>query len=225
MDNSVQGHSDERLSQAFHLLAQAPDAVVYETFEEVSQWISRLLGRAVEGHEYQVTLLALRLALEAGEVRTTQGIRQVIWAGMLHDLGKSAIDPRITNKPGALSDQELLIMRQHPGLGCRLAATAPGADAEILGAINHHHERWDGNGYPLGLIGESIPVLARILMVADVYDALVTDRPYRPAWTSEEALTYLQQHAGSNFDPRLVHVFVHQVIGNSGLRGGDVPLV
>ncbi|WP_309571005.1 HD-GYP domain-containing protein, partial [Deinococcus sp.] len=212
MTDSVLGHYDDRLPETFNLLSQAPDAVVQETLEQACSWIRTLLGRPAEGHERQVTMLALRLALEAGEVRTTLGIRQVIWAGMLHDIGKSAIDPRITNKPGGLSAQEQEIMRQHPTLGRRLASMAPDVDWEILNAVQHHHERWDGLGYPAGLIGESVPVLARILKVADVYDALVTDRPYRPAWSSEEAVEYLLDHSGTDFDPRLVRIFVHQVL-------------
>ncbi|GHF55427.1 HD-GYP domain-containing protein (c-di-GMP phosphodiesterase class II) [Deinococcus metalli] len=203
---------DDRLPETFTRLSQAPDAVVQDTFEEACSWIRTLLGRPAEGHERQVTMLALRLALEAGEVRTTLGIRQVIWAGMLHDIGKSAIDPRITNKPATLSAQEQDIMRQHPTLGRRLASMAPDVDAEILNAVQHHHERWDGLGYPAGLIGESIPVLARILKVTDVYDALVTDRPYRAAWSPDEAVAYLMDHSGTDFDPRLVRIFVHQVL-------------
>ncbi|PNY80591.1 HD-GYP domain-containing protein [Deinococcus koreensis] len=223
MNEYVPGQHSDRLPETFSLLSQAPDAIVQDTCDEAGIWMRQLLGRPVEGHECQVTLLALRLALEAGEVRTTQGIRQVIWAGMLHDIGKSAIDPRIINKPGGLTDQEQEIMRHHPSLGRRLASMAPGVDAEILTAINHHHERWDGQGYPAGLIGESIPMLARILKVADVYDALVTDRPYRPAWSTEEAVTYLMNHAGTDFDPRLVRVFVHQVLCTHGSQDSQFP--
>ena len=212
MNDSVLRQYDDRLPETFTLLSQAPDAVVQDTFDEACNWIRTLLGRPAEGHEQQVTMLALRLALEAGEVRTTLGIRQVIWAGMLHDIGKSAIDPRITNKPGGLSAQEQDIMRQHPALGRRLAAMAPDVDSEILNAVQHHHERWDGLGYPAGLIGESIPVLASILKVTDVYDALVTDRPYRAAWSPDEAVAYLMDHSGSDFDPRLVRIFIHQVL-------------
>ena len=170
------------------------------------------MGRAYTGHDRRVTDLALKLAEATGLLQGEQDVRQIVWAGLLHDVGKAAINADILNKPGALTPAEFKVIQQHPSLGYRLARTAPQIDDEILGAILHHHERWDGEGYPLGLIGESIPLLARILKVADVYDALVSDRPYRAAWTADEATTYLLQHSGTAFDPRLIQIFAYRVL-------------
>ncbi len=193
-------------------LGQIVTPEVQEFIEEAEAWFTSLLGRAPGGHEHRVMLLALRLAHEAGHAQTSREARQVVWAGLLHDIGKSALDQKILEKPGVLNVQEMLIIQQHPAIGYRLACSAPQVDAEILGGIMHHHERWDGEGYPMGLMGESIPLLARVLKVVDVYDALVSDRPYRPAWSIEEAADYLRQHAGTAFETRLIQVFVERVL-------------
>lgn len=180
-------------------------------------WLSTVLGRPPEAHEEATARLTLLLACQAGEVRDAAALRRAVWAGMLHDIGKSVVDPRILNKPAPLTPAERAVMQRHPSVGHRLATTAPQLDAGALTAILYHHERWDGEGYPVGLIGESIPVLARILTIADVYDALSRERPYRPAWTPGEATGYLRTHAGTAFDPRLVELFVEGVLPQTTL--------
>lgn len=182
------------------------------TVREVNAWTTAVVGRPCNGHDRQVMELSLKLAEAAGLLLGERNVRQVIWATLLHDIGKAAISARILEKPGALTPAEFKTIQQHPSLGHRLARTAPQVDDEILGAILHHHERWDGEGYPLGLIGESIPLLARVIKVTDVYDALVSDRPYRAAWTADEATAYLLQHSGTAFDPRLVQLFAYRVL-------------
>lgn len=175
-------------------------------------WLAAVLGRPPEAHEEATARLTLALAHHAGEVRDGAALRRAVWAGMLHDIGKSVVDPRILNKPAPLTPAERAVIQRHPSVGHRLATTAPQMDPGALTAVLYHHERWDGEGYPVGLIGESIPVLARILSIADVYDALSRERPYRPAWTPAEATGYLRRHAGTAFDPRLVELFVEKVL-------------
>jgi len=127
--------------------------------------------------------------------------------GYLHDIGKIAISDAILFKPGPLNKEEWEQMRQHPIIGeqiCRPMRTL----APVLPIIRHHHERWDGSGYPDGLEGESIPLLARILQLSDIYDALITERPYKPALPQGEALAVLEEEAHRGWrDPELVAVF------------------
>lgn len=128
-------------------------------------------------------------------------------AGALHDIGKIGIPDAVLLKPGALTPQELEIIRQHPVIGANIVAPLhllPRERAIVL----HHHERWDGKGYPLGLAGEDIPLLCRIIALADSYDAITSDRPYRPRRCHEEALAEIAAHAGTQFDPELTRQFI-----------------
>ncbi len=128
-------------------------------------------------------------------------------ACLLHDVGKVAVPDEILLKPGPLTVEEMQVVRQHPAVGESICAPLKSL-RRILPAIRHHHERMDGSGYPDGLSGDQIPVLARILQIADIYDALVTDRPYRDALTSEDALETLRTEAGYGWlDTSLVWKF------------------
>lgn len=127
--------------------------------------------------------------------------------GMLHDIGKIAIDDQILNKPDELTTDEYEEMKKHPEIGFRIASTIP----EMLSVAEYiltHHEHWDGSGYPEGIAGDSIPLPARILSVVDAYDAMVSDRPYRVAMTKEEAINELKANAGTQFDPKVVEIFI-----------------
>ena len=116
------------------------------------------------------------------------------------------VPDHILLKPGPLSDDEWVIMRQHPIYAYQLLSRIPYM-VPALDIPYCHHERMDGSGYPRGLKGEEIPLPGRIFAVVDVWDALTTNRPYRPAWTQEAALAYINQHAGDHFDPKVVVVF------------------
>ena len=157
------------------------------------------------GHALRVTALALRLAeaIGAGSDR----IDAIRSGGPLHDIGKLAVDPAILRKPGALEPEELEQIRTHPVAGKRMLEGIRSLRS-ALDCVLHHHERWDGNGYPHALCGNEIPLEARILAVADAYDAMTTDRPYRSAISHDEAVAELERCAGKQFDPALAEAFV-----------------
>jgi putative nucleotidyltransferase with HDIG domain len=157
------------------------------------------------GHATRVTELALRIAdaLGAGQ-RRIDAIRA---AGPLHDIGKLELDRAILDKPGALDEHELEEIRAHPELGARMLAQIRSLRS-ALGCVLHHHERWDGRGYPYGLGGHEIPLEARILAVADAYDAMTSDRPYRSARTHDEALAEVERCSGTQFDPQVAETLL-----------------
>ncbi|WP_407569593.1 HD domain-containing phosphohydrolase [Deinococcus altitudinis] len=157
------------------------------------------------GHSYRVALHALRLARELGH--GPESLRAIIQGGILHDIGKLDVPAHILNAPGQLSAQEWSVVQAHPLRGyerCRLLGFLP----EELGVIRSHHERWDGAGYPDRLVGSEIPELARLLSIADVYDALTSRRSYRDPWSHERANAHIQEQAGVSFDPALVAVWL-----------------
>jgi HD-GYP domain-containing protein (c-di-GMP phosphodiesterase class II) len=128
----------------------------------------------------------------------------------LHDIGKMSIPDQILHKPGPLNVEEWEIMKQHPVRSREFIAEIPFLQSAIPVAYSHH-ERWDGNGYPEGLRGEQIPLPARIFTVIDNWDALNSDRPYRKAWSRDEVINYLQEQAGSIFDPQVVKAFLESL--------------
>jgi diguanylate cyclase (GGDEF)-like protein len=147
--------------------------------------------------------VAARLGIDAEQIELTR------LAGSLHDLGKLAIPEEILRKPGALTDSERLVLERHPQIGFRMLDSL-GVDP-VADLVLHHHERWDGAGYPDGLAGEKIPLGARIIFVTDAYDAMTSDRIYRPKLTSQAALTELERCAGTQFDPGIVAAFVEEL--------------
>ncbi len=126
---------------------------------------------------------------------------------ILHDIGKIAIDETILNKPGKLSDEEWAIIKKHPETGFRILSSSP-EYAKIAQDILSHHERWDGKGYPRGLKGEEIPIRARIICIADAYDAMISERPYRTPLTHEQAIAEIKSNMGTQFDPKIAKIFI-----------------
>ncbi|OLV18223.1 HD-GYP domain-containing protein [Deinococcus marmoris] len=172
----------------------------------------RALGLALEardgetrGHTDRVTVLALRMgtALSWGPAQL-QALR---WGAYLHDIGKIAIPDAVLLKPDKLSGAEWTVMRSHVEAGLRFAAALGFLPAAALDVIGDHHERWNGQGYPAGKAGEAISLEGRIFALCDVYDALTSPRPYKAAWTAEQALAEIELQAGQHFDPELVQVF------------------
>lgn len=155
------------------------------------------------GHMQRVADLAVRIgramALPAEELRV------LAQAGVVHDVGKIEVPDAILNKLDKLEPSERALINQHPANGERIGRTL-GLHRLELEVIRHHHERWDGSGYPDGLAGENIPLLARIMAVADVYDAVTSARAYRPAWSREEARSLLMRESGTAFDPKIAKV-------------------
>jgi diguanylate cyclase (GGDEF)-like protein/putative nucleotidyltransferase with HDIG domain len=158
-------------------------------------------------HSYVVAQLSARVASLLG--LDAEEVELVRLAGSLHDLGKLAIPEEILRKPGPLSDAELLVLRRHPQIGFRMLRSL-GVEP-VSTWVLHHHERWDGRGYPHGLGGEDIPLGSRILFVADAYDAMTSDRIYQEHVAHEDAVAELERCAGTQFDPQVVAVFVKSV--------------
>jgi PAS domain S-box-containing protein len=163
-----------------------------------------LRDKETEGHTQRVTELTLRLAGKFG-IRDQQ-LNQMQRGALLHDIGKMGVPDNILLKPGPLSDAEWVIMRQHPGLAYQMLAPITYL-RESLDIPYCHHEKWDGSGYPRGLKGEQIPLAARLFAVVDVWDALRSDRPYRPGWPKAEVRAHIRAQTGQHFDPAVVAAF------------------
>ncbi len=156
------------------------------------------------GHTDRVAQLTERFA---GALGLPEGALDALrWGAYLHDTGKVAIPDRILLKPGALSEEEWAVMRQHPQLGFDVLCRLPLLPEETLHVVCHHHERWDGSGYPSALKGDAIPFGARLFALVDTFDALTSERPYKRVWTADEALTEIERSAGTHFDPQLARV-------------------
>lgn len=132
--------------------------------------------------------------------------------GFLHDIGKIAIEEGILNKPGKLSELEFEAIKQHPEIGCRIIRSSYEI-SEVAEAILSHHEKWDGTGYPKGLIGDETPRFARIICIADSFDAMTSERIYREIWSNEKAAEEIRRCAGTQFDPEIARIFVEDVLG------------
>lgn len=156
------------------------------------------------GHSSQVSTMAYAMAREIG--LKEQELFSVRIAALLHDIGKIGIPDHVLNKPGRLDEEERRLIEQHPEIGAKILAGIP-ALVQVTGMVKHHHERWDGKGYPEELVGEEIPLGARIIAVADTYQAMTSDRPYRKGLATEIAMAELRRSSGSQFDPVLVEAF------------------
>ncbi|MEX2501595.1 MAG: HD domain-containing phosphohydrolase [Trueperaceae bacterium] len=182
-----------------------------EAYEQTLMGWARALDlrdHETAGHAMRVTDLTVtlgrRLGLPAHDLQTLK------WGALLHDIGKIGIRDEILNKPGPLTDEEWAEMKRHPEIGRSMLEPITFLEGALEIPI-WHHERWDGGGYPHGLAGEAIPPAARIFAVADVWDALTNDRPYRTAWSRERTVAHLRDGAGTHFDPEVVRAFLEMV--------------
>jgi HD-GYP domain-containing protein (c-di-GMP phosphodiesterase class II) len=138
-------------------------------------------------------------------------------SALLHDVGKIGIDDRILRKPGALSDDEFDVMKQHPAKGAAIMSGVVQL-SDCIAGMKYHHEKWSGGGYPEGLVAEAIPMQARIVAIADTFDAMTTNRPYQKAMEIGYVVEKIKSFAGTRFDPRVVDGFVQAV------KRGDIQI-
>jgi putative nucleotidyltransferase with HDIG domain len=171
-----------------------------------------MLTRAIEardpytrGHSARVTALAEEVARRLGW--SAEQLATLRIGGPLHDIGKLAVSDEVLQKEGRLDPEEIDQIREHPKIGARILLRMA-ALREAIPYVLYHHERWDGQGYPSGKAGEEIPVEARVLAVADAFDAMTSDRPYRQALSREDALAEVERCAGTQFDPKIASVFL-----------------
>jgi putative nucleotidyltransferase with HDIG domain len=159
----------------------------------------------ITGHSFRVASYAVALSRKLGVNGSL--LKAIEWGALLHDLGKMVVPDAVLRKVGPLSEDEWLIMRQHPSWGSELLAEVRFMQPAAVDIVYSHHERWDGQGYPRGLAAEEIPLSARIFAVVDVYDAITSDRPYRRARGHAAAIAELLRVAGTQLDPAIVEVF------------------
>jgi diguanylate cyclase (GGDEF)-like protein len=172
-------------------------------------------------HSEDVTHWAVLMGRELGFSEET--LRTVRISGLLHDVGKIAVPDAILRKPGRLSDDEFNILQQHPVFGALIVKDVPNLP-EVLGGIRHHHERFDGKGYPDKLAGHEIPMLGRLLAVPDCFSAMTTNRPYRKALTWSEALSEIERGSGTQFDPQMAEAFLEVIARLIAERDKPAPL-
>jgi HAMP domain-containing protein len=212
----IESDAKETIAQARQLADQLAIALanarLLTNLEQLSVGTLEALARTVDakskwtaGHSERVAELAVRIgrAMRCGD----HLLEQLYRSGLLHDIGKIGIPVAILDKPGKLDDEEYAIIKTHPEIGGKiLEPIQPYQD--VIPIIVQHHERFDGKGYPGALAGETISLGARILSVADVYDALISQRPYRDGWVKENVLIFMRENRGIMFDPRVVDTFL-----------------
>ena len=184
---------------------------LHRAYDSTIEGWSRVLDlrdKETEGHSVRVTELTLRLARRMG--LSGEELVYIRWGALLHDIGKMGVPDHILLKPGPLTPEEWNVMQKHPTLAYDMLSMI-GFLLPALDIPRYHHEKWDGSGYPCGLKGEQIPLSARLFAIVDVWDALCNDRPYRAAWSEEKARTYIQEQAGTHFDPQVVAIFLQIV--------------
>jgi putative nucleotidyltransferase with HDIG domain len=172
------------------------------------------LPHAQRRHQERVSVLAVNLGHAIGLPVSSLAALRV--AALVHDIGKHGVPTAILNKPGPLNPEEVRVTRRHVLIGAEIAR-AIGFSENVVLAIRHHHERWDGAGYPDGLAEDAIPLLARIIAITDAYDVMITSRPYHVALSADAALAELLRCAGAQFDPRLTQIFINRVLARHPL--------
>ncbi|HEY3193686.1 MAG TPA: HD domain-containing phosphohydrolase [Candidatus Dormibacteraeota bacterium] len=187
---------------------------VYDRLDSAEQVIFALAA-AVEAKDSHTERHTHRVAESARHLGSRMGLAEddldaLYRGGMIHDIGKIGVDDSILRKPGPLSADEMVLMRAHPVIGANIVRPLRSGSG-LIPIIRHHHEWFDGRGYPDGLRGDDIPLLARIVSICDAYDALVNDRPYRASRSVDEAIQILMGGAGRQWDPRLVELFVSEL--------------
>jgi putative nucleotidyltransferase with HDIG domain len=215
--NRVMPLSNEQLTVARNFVRRLEHALeradnlreVHATRESTLRALGLMLEHRdfeTKGHTDRVMALALRFGRKLNlDVERLQSLR---WGAYLHDIGKIAVPDHILLKPGKLTSDEFEVIKEHTIIGTAMCQDILFLPSETRQIVRSHHERWDGSGYPDGLAGHAIPLMARIFSLVDVYDALTSERPYKPAWTPQEAVAEIRAERGSQFDPELTDVFL-----------------
>jgi len=193
-----------RLLRSAELQVALIDQAYLETINVLANTIE---GRDpyTHGHVQRVSNYAQLLALKLDWPR--ENLRMLAFGARLHDIGKITVPDEILKKPGNLNPEEWRLMKEHPTAGEKILRNITHLQPAIPYVL-YHHERWDGSGYPHNLKGRDIPIEGRLLAIADVYDALSTNRPYHPARATSDVIQYMEVRAGKHFDPDLVPIFV-----------------
>lgn len=182
--------------------------------KETRLQIVQRLGMAAEYKDNETGLHVIRMSHYSRIIALAAGFSptyadEVLNAAPMHDIGKIGVPDSVLKKPGKFTEEEWVIMRRHPQIGADIIGEHPSGLLKMARLMAlHHHEKWNGTGYPYQLKGDAIPIEGRIVAVADVFDALTTARPYKKAWTIDEAVNYMQQEAGQHFDPVLIPLFI-----------------
>jgi len=176
----------------------------FDTVEALAESIEKK-DRYTGGHTKRVVYYSMCVAKYMD--LSHEQLEQVHLAAILHDVGKIGVEDSILKKQAPLTKEEWVVMKSHPEQGYDIMSRVEGLK-DVMGGVRYHHERWDGKGYPLGLQGEEIPLIARIIAVADTYDAMVSTRPYRKGLDPQVAYDEIVLHSGSQFDPRVVNAFI-----------------
>jgi HD-GYP domain-containing protein (c-di-GMP phosphodiesterase class II) len=220
--------TEEKLRLARSIGDQAATALhraaLFEELEQAYLQTVLALANAVDAkdtytadHAQRLAAMALAVGQELG--MSPRELEDLRYGAILHDIGKIGVSDSILGKPAKLDADEWSVMRQHPAIGARILAPVP----RLAGAariVRHHHERYDGGGYPDGLAGETIPLGARVLTVVDSYSAIVDKRVYKEARSREHAIAELKRNAGTQFDPRVVEVFLRLMESGICITGG-----
>jgi putative two-component system response regulator len=183
------------------------NAQLLNAYEATIEGLSHALDlrdRETEGHSRRVTEVTVKLAQALNF--SEEEILHMRRGALLHDIGKIGIPDSILHKPDSLTEEEWTNMRKHPQFAYDMLSPIEYLRPALVIPYSHH-EKWDGTGYPRGLKGEEIPMSARLFAIADVWDAVTSDRPYRAAWTKEQAAAYIREQSGKHFDPQVVELF------------------
>ncbi|TGK59213.1 response regulator [Leptospira wolffii] len=188
-----------------------------EELVETRLQIIQRLGLAAEYKDNETGLHVIRMSHYSKTLASALGYsndyaEKILHASPMHDIGKIGIPDNILQKPGKLTPEEWEVMKRHPNIGAEIIGDHDSNLLQVAKSIaQNHHEKWDGSGYPNGFQGEGIPIEARIVALADVFDALTTERPYKKAWEISDAIEFIRMESGKHFDPNLVPVFLDQM--------------
>ncbi len=209
-------YDEDRLNQARKIANQLAiglaNSILVDNLEKLAKGTIEALARTVDakskwtaGHSERVAELGGKMAKALG--LSEKDVETVVRGGLLHDIGKIGVPVSLLDKPSKLSFEEYATIKEHPQIGGKILEPIK-VYQDIIPVVSQHHERYDGTGYPQGLAGEAIDIRARILTIADVWDALVSDRPYRGGWIHQRAMNHILERAGTEFDPQVIDAFL-----------------